>query len=256
MTNDAAAGDRREPSNDSRGYFIAFEGPEGAGKSTQLALLSKRLELAGIDAVLTREPGGTPAGDQIRGVILDPELEVAPITEFLLYSASRAQLVAEVIRPALERQRTVVSDRFAGASLAYQGYGRGLDLAFIRSLTQRVTGGVAPHLTLLFDLDVDTGLARVGERGARDRLELADVPFHRRVRSGFLELARMESSWHVLDASVQVEALAEQVWRIVSAHHPTLASHHREDATGNPEPAPPAEPTEPSPALPHRGEDR
>ena len=205
------------------GFFIAFEGPEGAGKSTQIELLVARLQSAGVDAVRTREPGGTACGDRVRDVILDPSLEVSPLAEFLLYSASRAQLVHEVIAPALAAGRTVISDRFAGASLAYQGHGRGIDTTFIRELTQRVTGGVAPDLTVLLDVDVAVGLERVSRRGERDRLERADHAFHARVRSGFGEIAMNEPSWQLLDGAVDEGALAEQVWRLVRERHPGLA---------------------------------
>lgn len=206
----------------SGGYFIAFEGPEGAGKSTQIERLVHSLTNAGVRCSDTREPGGTPTGDRIRTVILDPELEVAPMTEFLLYSASRSQLITEIVEPALARGDTVVSDRFAGASLAYQGYGRGLDRSFIRTLTDRVTGGITPDLTILLDLDPETGLERVATRGARDRLERADLQFHRRVRDGFLELAASDPTWHRLDASVPPDELQERIWNLVREHHPDL----------------------------------
>jgi dTMP kinase len=199
-----------------RGLFISFEGPEGGGKSTQIERLGNRLRASGIEPLLTREPGGTDAGDAIRQVVLDPDLEVAPLTEFLLYSASRAQLVTEVLQPALQAGRVVISDRFSGASLAYQGYGRRLDLEFIDHLTQRVTGGLRPHLTVLLDLDPAEGLQRISARGASDRLELADLDFHQRVRRGFLEQARAGDGWMTLDATLPEEELAESIWRRVS----------------------------------------
>ena len=195
--------------------FIVFEGPEGAGKTTQIARLAAQLRARGVEPVLTREPGGTKAADAIRQVILEPTLTINPLTEFLLYSASRAQHVEEVIRPALEQSKLVVSDRFFGASVAYQGYGRGLELDFIRSLTERVTGGLQPDLVLLLDLDPEIGLARIAARGRKDRLELADLAFHRRVRTGFLEQAEANSSWVVFDAVQGEEALARDIWTTV-----------------------------------------
>lgn len=191
-------------------WFIAFEGPEGAGKSTQIERLARRLGAAGVQVLCTREPGGTPSGDRIREVILDPDLEVDPLAEFLLYSASRAQLVHEVIKPALAEGRTVITDRFAGASLAYQGYGRGIDRDFIRELTGRVTGGLNPDLTLLLDVDPSVGLER------------ADLDFHGRVRSGFQTIADGDPSWIVLDASKSEDALEERIWSLVRDRHPTL----------------------------------
>ena len=149
------------------GFFIVFEGPEGAGKTTQIARLAAQLRAHGVEPVLTREPGGTRAADAIRQVILEPTLTIGPLTEFLLYSASRAQHVEEVIRPALECGKLVISDRFFGASVAYQGYGRGLELDFVYSLTERVTGGLQPDLVLLLDLDPEVGLKRVAARGVQ-----------------------------------------------------------------------------------------
>ncbi|MEX2540941.1 MAG: dTMP kinase [Trueperaceae bacterium] len=198
------------------GLFIAFEGPEGGGKSTQIAALDARLRASGVDPVVTREPGGTGAGDAIRRVVLDPALEVAPLTEFLLYSASRAQLVSEILTPALAAGRVVVSDRFSGASLAYQGYGRRLELDFIEELTQRATGGLRPDLTVLLDLEPEQGLERISTRGDSDRLELADLEFHRRVRRGFLNQATGREDWLVLDATLLEEDLAKAIWQRVS----------------------------------------
>lgn len=199
------------------GLFIVFEGPEGAGKTTQIARLAARLRALGVEPVLTREPGGTRAADAIRQVILEPTLTINPLTEFLLYSASRAQHVEEVIAPALERGKTVVSDRFFGASVAYQGYGRGLELDFIYSLTERVTGGLQPDLVLLLDLDPEIGLKRIAARGHKDRLELADLEFHRRVRAGFLKQAEANSSWVVFDALQSEDALARGIWTTVES---------------------------------------
>lgn len=203
------------PADAPRGLFIAFEGPEGAGKSTQIARLAARLREAGLEPLLTREPGGTPFGDAVRAVLLDPDLVIDPLPEFLLYSASRAQHVGDVIAPALAAGRVVISDRFAGASLAYQGHGRGLELPFLRELTSRATGGVTPDLTLLLDLEPATGLERVASRGRKDRLESADLAFHRRVRAGFLALAEEDPSWRVLAADRPEEALAGDVWEAV-----------------------------------------
>ena len=198
-----------------KGLFIAFEGPEGSGKSTQIRRLAKRLEETGRDFIVTKEPGGTPAGDAIREVLLNPELRIDPLSEFLLYSASRAQHVEEVVKPALEAGKLVVSDRFAGASVAYQGYGRGLDLSFIRELTQRVTSGIQPDLTLLLDMEPERGLERVAERGQKDRLEQADLSFHKKVRQGFLEQAKADRSWVVLNAEQPEEGLAKAIWQTV-----------------------------------------
>jgi dTMP kinase len=199
------------------GLFIAFEGPEGSGKSTQIRLLRQKLCEEGLEPVVTREPGGTPASDAIRAVLLDPDLSINPLSEFLLYSASRSQHVEEVIAPALQAGRLVISDRFAGASVAYQGYGRGLELSFIHDLTARVTGSIRPHLTILLDLDPAEGLARVAARGQKDRLERADLSFHQRVRTGFLEIARADASWVVLDATQSVYKLSNAVWDAVQA---------------------------------------
>ncbi len=199
-----------------RGLFVVFEGPEGAGKSTQIARLAERMRSAGRDVLLTREPGGTRAGDAVRGVLLDPEQVIYPLTEFLLYSASRAQLVAEVIGPALASGRDVVSDRFTGASVAYQGYGRGLDLELVAALNDRVTGGLRPDLTVLLDIDPESGLRRAGARSSQDRLEAAGLPFHERVRRGYLAQAAADPTWLVVDASRPEEAVAEAVWAGVS----------------------------------------
>ena len=198
-------------------HFIVFEGPEGAGKSTQIKRLESALRDHGIEPVMTREPGGTPASDAIRKVILDPDLNINPLTEFLLYSASRAQHVDEVIKPALEQNKVVISDRFFGASVAYQGYGRGLELDFIYNLTNRVTQGIQPDLVLLLDLDPQVGLERIAARGQKDRLELADISFHQKVRQGFLEQAKANPHWHMIDALQTQDKVTEQIWQVISA---------------------------------------
>ena len=198
--------------------FIVFEGPEGAGKSTQIRHLSERLRAGGIPPLLTREPGGTPAADAIREVILNPELNINPLAEFLLYSASRAQHVAEVIQPALERQELIISDRYFGASVAYQGYGRGLELDFIYDLSQRVTLGIRPDLVILLDIDPALGLERIAQRGQTDRLERADLAFHRRVRQGFLRQAQDDEVWHILDATQSEKELSDAIWHLVQQH--------------------------------------
>ncbi len=196
-----------------RGLFIAFEGPEGAGKSTQVATLARRLTKTGRDVVVTREPGGTPAGDRIRDVVLDPDLEIAPLAEFLLYAAARAQHVEERIRPALERGATVLCDRFAASSVAYQGYGRGLDPAWVRELNARATDGLTPDATVLLDVPSEVGMGRIAARGATDRLERADLPFHRRVRDGFLTEASVHGDWIVVNAADDESDVADAVWR-------------------------------------------
>lgn len=201
------------------GVFIAFEGPEGAGKSTQLRHLAAHLASSGLAPLVTKEPGGTPVGERIRHIVLlEPDLTISPMTEFLLYAASRAEHVEHVIRPALAAGHIVLCDRFTGASVAYQGYGRGLPLDFIDSLNARATGGLEPDLTLLFDIDPEVGLARVALRGQKDRLEGADIEFHKRVREGFLLQAQEKPSWLTLDASLSEEALRDEVWRALKTY--------------------------------------
>lgn len=195
-------------------FFIVFEGPEGAGKSTQIKHLVNKLRET-YDVVQTREPGGTPAADAIRKVILDPDLTISPLTEFLLYSASRAQHMDEVIKPALEENKTVVCDRFFGASVAYQGYGRGLELPFIYDLTKRVTQGISPDLVLLLDIDPQIGLERIAQRGQKDRLELADISFHRKVREGFLAQAKENKHWVIINAQQDEVKVKADIWQAV-----------------------------------------
>lgn len=199
-----------------RGRFVVFEGPEGAGKSTQLRLLEERLEQLGRRPTVTREPGGTKAGEAMRDVLLDPALQIVPLAEFLLYSAARAQHVAEVIAPALASGRDVISDRFTGASVAYQGYGRQLDLALVERLNRQVSEGVAPDLTVLLDLPSEVGLQRAAARAQHDRLEAAGHDFHRRVRAGYLAQAAALPNWVMVDAMQDEEAVGAAVWQAVA----------------------------------------
>jgi dTMP kinase len=183
--------------------FITLEGPEGGGKTLQARRLAQHLEALGHEIVLTREPGGTDIGDQIRKVLtLLENTAMDARTEFLLFSASRAQLVNERIRPQLARDRIVICDRFFDSSLAYQGYGQGLDLEMLRRVTEFATGGLVPDLTFLLDLDVEQGLRRRESGGNWNRLDAYDLDFHRRVREGYLNLAQEEPQrWVLVDAS-------------------------------------------------------
>jgi len=196
--------------------FITLEGPEGAGKTTQLRDLAGFLRHRGLSVVTTREPGGTAIGDQVRHVLHDTaNAAMSPTAEVLLYAASRAQLVAEVIRPALAAGHIVLCDRYADSTTAYQGYGRGLNRDDLAALTAIATGGLRPDLTLLLDLEVERGLARRRDRGEEmNRLDLETVEFHRRVRDGYLALAAAEPArWLRIDAdrpSAEVQAELRQ----------------------------------------------
>jgi dTMP kinase len=180
--------------------FISFEGIEGSGKTTLLHGVAARLRAEGHTVVETREPGGTPVGDRIRQLFLEPGLSIGPLTETLLINASRAQLVTDVICPALDAGAVVLCDRYVDSTLAYQGYARRLDMAMVRSLCDAATGGLYPDLTLLVDVSVDSSRSRVASRnGDPDRMDAQDLAFHERTRQGFLELARNDSRIVVLD---------------------------------------------------------
>jgi dTMP kinase len=197
--------------------FITFEGPDGSGKTSQVANLAEHLRQMGHSLLVTREPGGTSIGDQIRAILSDLDnIAMQPRTEILLFQASRAQLVEEVIRPHLEQGNLVLCDRFADSTLAYQGYGHGVDLEQLRSLIRFATGGLKPDLTLLFDVDAETGLRRRAKGGDWNRLDAYEVAFHRRVRKGYLELAREEPDrWVMIDAGQPPEKVQEAVRKVV-----------------------------------------
>jgi dTMP kinase len=205
------------------GAFITFEGIEGSGKSTQISRLLHYLMNSGRPATLTREPGGTPIGDQIRKLLLDPANKLLdPTAELLLYAASRAQHLREVIRPALDAGRIVLCDRFSDATLAYQGYGRGLSIATIRELDHIVTAGLRPRLTILLDIDAATGVGRARGRNARQglhgeaRFENEEISFHNRVREGYLDLANQESGRiRIIDAARTPEEVHEDIRKII-----------------------------------------
>lgn len=175
-----------------RGLLVVFEGAEGAGKSTQLRLLADWLGARGCDVVAVREPGGTIIGDEIRRILLDPNADIVPRSEALLFMASRAQLVEREIRPALESGATVLLDRFFLSTYAYQGVGRGIPEADLRASNAIATQGLVPDLTLLLTMPVAAGLARAIDRGERDRMERADLEFHERVARAFETFATRE----------------------------------------------------------------
>ena len=195
-----------------RGVFISIEGGEGAGKSTVMAALSEALAAGGREVVLTREPGGTPEGEAIRGLLLDPGNHLRPETELLLMFASRAQLVRQLIEPALARGAAVVADRFTDASFAYQGGGRGLDAGRIAEL-ERWAAGIKPDLTFLLDVGVAEGLARARSRGGEpDRIERERSDFFERVRATYLARAAAEPArFRVIDASQPADAVRRAV---------------------------------------------
>lgn len=203
--------------------FITLEGPEGSGKTTQVRRLVEALNLHGFAVLALREPGGTAIGEQIRDVLhAMRNQEMHARTEILLYCASRAQLVEQVIRPCLASGGVVVCDRYADSTLAYQGYGRGLDLEILRTILGFATGGLKPDLTLYLDVDVETGLSRKRVGGAEwNRMDDLPVDLHRRVRAGYLEMAAQEPArWRVVDAARDEQAIASDIWRIVQAYVP------------------------------------
>lgn len=210
-----------------RGVFVTFEGGEGSGKTTQLKLLANHIRASGKEVIETHDPGGTAIGKEIRTLLLDPEsAPIAAATELLLYEASRAQLVREVIAPALRQGVVVLCDRFTDSTLAYQGFGRSLDLDLIRQLNRCAADGVAPDLTILLDLEPEIGLARCSrntsldaatgigaEPACWDRIEAEPLEFHRRIREGYHALARENPDrMIVIDAGCGVAEIETIVW--------------------------------------------
>lgn len=198
------------------GTFLTLEGPEGAGKTTQVKLLSAKLDAIGIPHLITRDPGGTPLGKQIRRALLTPGNPVSPMAELLLYSADRAQHVDELIIPALKAGKLVICDRFTDSTVAYQGYGRSIDLKLIQQLNEMSTQGLKPELTILFDLESEKGLGRL-HPGGHDRMEREAIEFHHRVRKGYLELSKQEPErWQIIDASKALSAVQDELKQIIS----------------------------------------
>jgi dTMP kinase len=206
--------------------FITLEGPDGSGKSMQIPALAEFIRSQGYEVLTTREPGGTNIGDQIRQVIMKlGNTSMHPRTEILLFCAARAQIVEEVLRPALQRGVVVISDRYADSTLAYQGYGHGVDLEELTRLLKFTTGGLRPDLTLLLDVDAETGLRRRQSSGGEwNRLDAYALSFHKRVREGYHQLAAAEPErWRTIDASQapeMVQSCIQDVVRQALAAHP------------------------------------
>ena len=204
------------------GAFITFEGIDGSGKSTQVRMLASVLRLRGMDVLQTREPGGTPLGARLREALLDAQEQVDPLAELLLYAADRAQHVRLLLRPALAAGRVVLSDRYADATVAYQGAGRGFEPSLVAEVVALATGGLKPDLTLLFDLPVAQSGARSRRRTADtnaggDRLELEAEHFHARVRDAYLRIADADPERvRIIDASLSVEEIHAHVLEIVA----------------------------------------
>ncbi len=196
--------------------FISFEGIEGSGKSTLIAALAAELRAAGADVLVTREPGGTPFGDAVRAVFIDPAMRIDALAESYLMNASRAQLVADVIAPALKTGSIILCDRFFDATVAYQGFGRGLDIEMLIRLSLVATQSIAPDITFLLDVDVATSRERLRLRGAFDRLEREDDAFHERVRGGYLDLARRFDRIVSLDGSQAPQLLVAQAGQFIA----------------------------------------
>jgi dTMP kinase len=196
--------------------FITFEGGEGSGKSFQARALFRRLSNQDIPVLLTHEPGGTPFGRKISHWLKWQDAHIPPLTELMLFNASRAQLVSEIIEPALKKGKVVISDRFADSTTVYQGYGRRLDLPMVKAVNKAATGGLKPDLTVLLDAQVEMCFKRKGDC-KRDRFEREALVFHRRVRDGYIELASEEPKrWLVVDASQSRARITEIIWQKVS----------------------------------------
>ena len=197
--------------------FITFEGGEGSGKSTQIASLNKKLKNNTIPVILTREPGGTPLSEYIRNLLKWTDAYISPETELLMFNASRAQLLTEVIKPNLKSEKIVICDRNADSTTAYQGYGRGLDLEMVKTINNTTTHGLKPDLTILLDISPEEGFQRIKGR-VKDHFEKEDRTFHQRVRQGYLQLATEEPQrWLVIDARLSKEKIKQIIWEKVSS---------------------------------------
>ena len=198
-----------------QGLFITFEGPDGCGKTTQMNLLANYLEQKGKTVVLTREPGGKGLGEKVREILLNYNGEVSDRCESFLFLADRAQNIDVIVNPAIKKGGIVLCDRHIDSTVAYQGYGRGLDINRINMLNNLATNGKKPDLTLVFDIDVETSMQRVGKE--KDRMESAGIDFHNRVRNGYLELAKLEPQRiKVLDATKSIEEIHQNVINILA----------------------------------------
>lgn len=193
-----------------KGLFITFEGADGCGKTTQLNLLAEYLKEKGFDVVITREPGSKGLGERIREILLNYEGDVSSNCEAFLFLADRAQHIDMLVKPAIDAGKIVLCDRHTDSTVAYQGYGRGVDLERIKLLNSLATGGVVPDLTFVFDIDVETSMSRVGQN--KDRMESAGIDFHEKVRKGYLEIAKSEPERvKVINSKDSIENIFEQV---------------------------------------------
>lgn len=200
-----------------KGLFITFEGADGCGKTTQINLLKDYLENKGYSVLLTREPGGKGLGEKIREILLNYDGIVADRCESFLFLADRAQNIEVIIKPAIEKGQIVLCDRHTDSSVAYQGYGRGLDIEQIKTLNNLATGGMQPDLTLVFDIDVETSMKRVGNE--KDRMESSGKEFFNRVRNGYLELAKNEPNrMKVVDSTVSIDEIHQEVIKIIKQY--------------------------------------
>jgi dTMP kinase len=204
------------------GYFITFEGSEGCGKTTQIEALAKAFNSMGKTVVITREPGGTLIGEKIRNLLQDPSYknEISDITELLLFCASRAELIASCIQPALDRGEIVICDRFYDSTYVYQGLGRAIDMDTVEKLNQITVGTLKPDLTILLDLDTKIGIQRAKNRqsGELDRIENESLAFFEAVRNGYLEIAKKEPArFKVIDGELNVATIQEMIWETVKS---------------------------------------
>ncbi|MCI1272942.1 MAG: dTMP kinase [Clostridiaceae bacterium] len=200
-----------------KGLFITFEGADGCGKTTQLKLLAQYLEQKGREILITREPGGKGLGEKVREILLNYDGDVSPRCEEFLFLADRAQNIDIIVNPAIKSGKIVLCDRHTDSTIAYQGYGRGLDIDRIKNLNNMATNGRIPDLTFIFDIDTKTSMQRVGKE--KDRMESAGIEFHNRVRQGYLEIAKQEPNRvKVLDATKSIEEIHKKVVEIVNFH--------------------------------------